>query len=388
MKRKRRLALLGMAGLMAACPATAMAASPEFARTAEEWARLQDNVLEYDEIEGLIAEYNATVQANQLELNEFKRKYGNTKDDISAKYRDMADEIYASISYPDADDPTYGYVVASVLMAEVQAKNLEQQADENLDDSEIIYLNNKLAEKTLATVAQSNMISYAKGRLELEQAEISLRQAETSLASAQARQATGTATQVDVLNAQEALLTALRNLDSAKSGVENVRQKLLVMLGWKFNDNPEIREIPSADMERAAAMDPEADKETALKNNYTLQVNKKKLSNAASANVVESLQKTIADNERKIGSALVTSYQNVITAKLAYDQAKADLELADRNFRSMEVNYQLGNVSRTEWENQQYAVQSKRLALKVADMNLFQAMETYDWAVNGLASTS
>lgn len=36
MKRKRRLALLGMAGLMAACPATAMAASPEFARTAEE----------------------------------------------------------------------------------------------------------------------------------------------------------------------------------------------------------------------------------------------------------------------------------------------------------------------------------------------------------------
>ena len=275
-----------------------------------------------------------------------------------------------------------------MLMAEVQAKNLEQQADENLDDSEIIYLNNKLAEKTLATVAQSNMISYAKGRLELEQAEISLRQAETSLASAQARQATGTATQVDVLNAQEALLTALRNLDSVKSGIENVRQKLLVMLGWKFNDNPEIREIPSADMERAAAMDPEADKETALKNNYTLQVNKKKLSNAASANVVESLQKTIADNERKIGSALVTSYQNVITAKLAYDQAKADLELADRNFRSMEVNYQLGNVSRTEWENQQYAVQSKRLALKVADMNLFQAMETYDWAVNGLASTS
>ena len=103
---------------------------------------------------------------------------------------------------------------------------------------------------------------------------------------------------------------------------------------------------------------------------------------------MEILQKTIADNDRKIGSALVTSYQNVITAKLAYDQAKADLELADRNFRSMEVNYQLGNVSRTEWENQQYAVQSKRLALKVADMNLFQAMETYDWAVNGLASTS
>ena len=147
--------VLVMAGI---APPAAFASSPEFARSAEEWARLRDNVLEYGEIEDLIAEYNATVQTNQLDLNEFKKKYGDTKDDVSAKYRDMADEIYASVDYPDADDPTYGYVVASVVMAEVQAKNLLQQADDNLEDSEIIYLNYKQAEKTLVTVAQSNMI--------------------------------------------------------------------------------------------------------------------------------------------------------------------------------------------------------------------------------------
>ena len=138
--------VLVMAGI---APPAAFASSPEFARSAEEWARLRDNVLEYGEIEDLIAEYNATVQTNQLDLNEFKKKYGDTKDDVSAKYRDMADEIYASVDYPDADDPTYGYVVASVVMAEVQAKNLLQQADDNLEDSEIIYLNYKQAEKTL-----------------------------------------------------------------------------------------------------------------------------------------------------------------------------------------------------------------------------------------------
>uniref|UniRef100_UPI000B281B22 hypothetical protein n=1 Tax=Clostridium sp. NkU-1 TaxID=1095009 RepID=UPI000B281B22 len=32
--------------------ATAWAGSPEFARTAEEWARLRDNVMEYDELAG------------------------------------------------------------------------------------------------------------------------------------------------------------------------------------------------------------------------------------------------------------------------------------------------------------------------------------------------
>lgn len=388
MKTKTCTILLAAAGLLAAAPAAVYGASPEFARTAEEWARLQDNVLEYEEIEDLITEYNATVQTNQLDLNEFKAKYGNTKDDVSAKYRDMADEIYANISYPDADDPTYGYVVASVLTAEVQAKNLEQQADDNLEDSEIVYLNYKQAEKTLVTVAQGNMVSYAKGLLELRQAELAVNQAQTSLNSVQARQAAGTATQVDVLNAQEALLTASRNLDSAKAGVENIRQKLLVMLGWKYDDQPEIRQVPSADMGRIDSMDPQRDRAQALENNYTLKVNKKKLANASSVNVRESLEKTIADNEQKIGSSLVTSYQNVLAAKLAYDQAEAEWELESRNLTSAEVNYQLGNISRTQLENQQYAVENKHMALQIADMNLLQTMQTYDWAVNGLASTS
>ena len=62
--------------------------------------------------------------------------------------------------------------------------------------------------------------------------------------------------------------------------------------------------------------------------------------------------------------------------------------LENRNLRSLEVNFQQGNVSRAELENQQYVVQDKELALQIADLNLFQSMETYDWAVNGLAGTS
>ncbi len=377
--------VLVMAGI---APPAAFASSPEFARPAEEWARLRDNVLEYGEIEDLIAEYNATVQTNQLDLNEFKKKYGDTKDDVSAKYRDMADEIYASVDYPDADDPTYGYVVASVVMAEVQAKNLLQQADDNLEDSEIIYLNYKQAEKTLVTVAQSNMISYEKGLLQLKQAELARQQAETAMATANTRYVNGLATQVDVLNAQEAKMTAERNIESARSSIENVRQKLLVMLGWRFDARPEIRNVPAADVSRIAGMNPQADKETAIGNNYTLKVNKKKLANAGSENTIDSLNKTIADNEQKIGSSLVTNYQNILTAKLALDQAAAELDLENRNLHSTEINFQQGNASRTELENQQYVVQNKQLALQIADLNLFQAMETYDWSLNGLASTS
>ena len=389
MKKTKQAAAFGMAFLMAgASPFGAFAASPEFARTAEEWERLRDNVLEYGEIEDLIAEYNATVQTNQMSLNEFKREYGDTKDDVSQKYRDMADEIYSSLSYPDSDDPTYGMTVASVLMAEIQADNLVKQADDNLEDSEIIYLNYKQAEKTLVTVAQTNMIGYQKGLLEIQNAEIARDQAQTALNSVQTKAAVGMATQADVLSAKEALMTAERNVESARAGQENLRQKLQVMLGWQYNATPEIQPVPAADQNRISAMNPQADLEKALENNYALQVNKKKLANATASSDKESISRTIADNEQKIASALVSGYQNVLAAKLSYDQAAAELQLEKRNLQSLEVQFQQGNASKNQLESQQQTVRMKELALQTADLNLFQTMETYDWSVNGLASVS
>lgn len=389
MKSLRRVLPSGLAALLiAASPVTTFGASPEFARTAEEWARLRDNVIEYGELEDLIEEYNTTVQTNQLDLNEFKRKYGDTKDDVSQKYRDMAGEIYSSLEYPDPDDPTYGMMVNSVLMAEIQAKNMEQQADNNLEDSEIVYLNYKSAEKTLVTVAQTNMINYQKDQISLKQAELAKRQAEISLSSARTKAAVGTATRVEVLNAEEAVQNADRSVESARTAINNVRQKLQVMLGWKYSDAPEILEVPVSDIGRIAGMDPQADREKALENNYTLKVNRKKRSNATADADIEKLDRTIADNEQKIGSSLVTCYQNVQSAKLAYDQAAADLELEKRNLDSTRLQHSQGRASANQLELQELAVQTKELALKLADLNLFQTMETYDWAVKGLAGAS
>ena len=77
MRSKKKMTAIGLACLLTvSAPFGSMAQEKPESMDQETWERLQDNVLEYDEIEGLIAEYNATVQANQLELNEFKRKYG------------------------------------------------------------------------------------------------------------------------------------------------------------------------------------------------------------------------------------------------------------------------------------------------------------------------
>lgn len=183
-------------------------------------------------------------------------------------------------------------------------------------------------------------------------------------------------------------MTAQRNAESARTGQENLRQKLQVMLGWQYNATPEIRSVPATDLNRISAMNPQGDLEKALENNYSLKVNKKKLANATDSSTKESLNRTIADNEQKIASALVSGYQNVLAAKLSYDQAAAELLLEQRNLESLQIQFDQGNASRNQLESQQQTVRMKELALQTADLNLFQTMETYDWSVNGLASVS
>lgn len=81
MNRTRKYAALGLACLLAAAaPVSVMAAArtdtPEFARSAEEWARLQDNRLEYEEIPDLIHEYNTTVINNRIDYRDYRGRTG------------------------------------------------------------------------------------------------------------------------------------------------------------------------------------------------------------------------------------------------------------------------------------------------------------------------
>ena len=69
--------------------------------------------------------------------------------------------------------------------------------------------------------------------------------------------------------AQENLQNADAAILTAESDLENTRQKLCVMLGWRYDASPEIREIPAVDLNRIQSMDPAADKARALENNYS-----------------------------------------------------------------------------------------------------------------------
>ena len=382
MKKWKQISACCMAAVLAAAvpTRTAWAGSPEFARSAEEWAKLRDNVMEYDELAGLIHEYNVTVQNNQRDFNEKKNK---TSDEIAQDYRDAADAIRSSMSGEDDAGS-----ILSDAMSEAQALTLEQQADDSVEDSEIFKMTYDQTEKTLVSNAQANMISYHQKVLDLELKQKNRELLAATYDSVALKMNNGMATQMDLLTARENLQNADAAILTAQSDLENTRQKLCVMLGWRYDASPEIMGIPSADLNRITAMDPSADKEKALENNYTLRINRKKLANSSSNSKKESLQMTIDDNIQRIGASVDSAYKNVIQAQTAYQQASVALDAASKNMEAAERKMTIGTISRLDYLSQQYAYLQAQTAMKNADMDLFQAMESYDWNVNGLASAS
>lgn len=386
MKLWKRALPLGMASLMlAATPLAALAASPEFARSEEEWAKLRDNQIEYEELAGLIHEYNATVQKNNIEYNEFRKEYGDTNDEVAERYRELAAELDDNMNYPDIDDANYALTMGTIIRNEQSIKDYNKQADDSVEDSYIKYMTNLQTEAKLVSSAQIEMISYYQNQIQLQIDQKNREILEADLQSAVNKQGVGLTTETSVLTAQEGLRTNDQAIQMTQSALDTGRQKLFVMLGWKYDDNPEIGAIPVVDENAIAAMNPAADKAVALSNNYTMMINKRKLENAHSEDTKKTLGTTIKENEDNIGTALTVSYQNVLAAKTSYELAVAQSGLEQKNLETSERQLNIGQIGQSEYLKQRVTTETAQLNVSLAQLKLFQAVQNYEWALNGLA---
>ncbi|MDW2798552.1 TolC family protein [Clostridium boliviensis] len=357
---------------------TAWAGSPEFARTSEEWEKLRDNVMEYGELKDLIHEYNVTVKKNQIDINDKKKDDRVTSDEYADYYRDAADSARSNIA---GDDP-----VADANNS-VAARKAEEQADRNVEDLTVYQLTYDQEEANLVATAKNSMISYFQQKYELETLKDNLELLQALYQSVQVKQGAGLVTQTDVLDALQKVQDTQSSIEKQTASIEQTRQKLCIMLGWKYNDSPEIRNIPEVDMAQIEAMNPDADRENALNNNYTLKINKQKLANATADVTKDTLNRTIASNEQNISTDLVKSYQEVLQAKAAYDQSVTEFNLESKNMEAAERKVSVGSMSQLDYRKQKNAFITKSNGVHTAQLALFQSVQTYHNAVNGLAST-
>ena len=385
MKKWKIAGLFAMTLMMSVTPLQAFATSPEFAYTAEKWASLRDNKLEYREIADLIHEYNTTVRQNELDYQEYK---GKTSTDIAKEYYDSAEEITEQINYPEDDSANYANQLSSALSSEISADNLKEQGDSNVDDGEIKRLGYEQEEKSLVQQAQELMISYYSGKASLDSLEDAVTQAETAYTQAQTKKAAGMALQSDVDTAAESVTTAKASLQSAKSSLEQTRQQLVIMLGWNYNDSVEIGSLPDVETSAVSSINVTSDIQTAITNNYSIKITERRLANSQLENNRATYTSTLSNQKDTVSTNVKNAYNSLVLAKNSYEQAKTSYELAEKERAAAELRLSAGTITKKTYAKQESACLSAKTSMESEKLSFLTAKVTYDWAVAGLASAS
>ena len=377
-----------IAGLSQA-PLRSLAKSPTFSRTEEEWAKLRDMNLDYEEIDGLVTEYNATVQTNQANMQQFTRDYGRKNSQVSQSYRDMAEKIEDSLTEPDPDSMTYVPMMASIAQSRATISNLKNSADTTLEDYEVQYFTYESARLSLVQNTKALMISYYSKDVSKEALQKAVEVAELNLANAQARVAVGMATNLDVLSAKEAVIKANKTLSDQSNAALADRDKLLIMTGFKTDSQANIGLVPVLSEEELQNIDKinvEEDIKKALEENYALKINKRKLGNAKSDTQIKSLNSTISSGTENIKANVQTLYKNLLNAKDKLNLLKAELELSSKDLETIRQKKNLGMATQLEVANKELENIKKNTEKEQAELALRLALENYNSAVNGLAS--
>ena len=354
-------------------------ASPEFARSAEEWAQLQDNKLEWGEIAGLVHEYNATVLNNQ---KAFQKNSGQDAEEIRNALLDAADDMDELAN--EADDGEAGAMTAAGYRA--QAEQLRSQADNNVSDSDVIRWQYEQVEANIVQSVQNDFIGYYQAIAEKEGNEAKIPYLEQAYQSALNRKNVGTATELDVLTAQENLQTAQAALATADANIASYKRKMQVLCGWNYNADVAVGELPAYDMNTIADIDYAADTEKALANSYQLRIDERKLKNAPDMTLQDQYQKTVNTDKQQIRSSVKTAYDTLIQAKSDYDTTAAELALKQQNLEKSSRQYALGTISRMDYAVTENEVTTLQNSLKLKELAVFSAQTAYDSAVGGLAS--
>lgn len=370
---------LGFCGL-----SPAWAASPEFSKTPEQWQKLRDDRLEFDEIAELVHEYNNQVIQNQIA---YRKERGEDLEDISEDYYEAARDIEDWIQDPDPDDAGYAGAVSAALNSRIQAESLRKQGDENLDDGEIKKLGYDKEEARLVRQAQEMMIDFWNQTWSLENAEAAVKEAQASCRSEQVKLQAGLSTNEALLAVKGEADSARAALETACSDLELTRQKLCLMLGWPYGAQVDIGPVLAADPAALQSVDLEGDVARALTANYDIKITEKRLGNSRSSSAKASQEQRLKSQREAVAGSVREAYDQYRLAKTEYESALAARDSSQKDQESAQRMFQAGLMPAKEFDTCARNREKAERQEKIKGLELLKAQLQYQWAVDGLADS-
>lgn len=393
MRKKHILWAMLAAGVLACSPAltyaapTGPGASPEpEAYTAEELARLQDNVLEYDEVQLRVREYNPVISQAWKTYRDTKQDYANVVTELESQYDTVMDTANRYVDLGNLmGNPALAATGKSLGNAYKSTLQGMRDTVNEWDGNRTATSQIRRFERQMTAGAQQALIGYDMIRKNQATLETMVELYQKQYEMYQRMQGLGLATEKDVLSARTSLLSGQSQLASLTSQMDSLRRTLCLMLGYHPEENPDIRPVPEFEMSRLDRMNLEADTRLAVGNNDTL-IGQRTSAPASTSFGTEVRLNMIEEGEQKVTIEMQRLYQAVMDKKAAYEAAATGYQAAEKSFGASTRQYQNGMLSELQYVGTQIAYHQKKAAFESANLELWQAMENYDWGIMGLAS--
>lgn len=372
-------------------PAQAAPTGPGAAEERERYdaatlARLQDNRIEYDEIADLVHEYNPDISRAWDTYMSSKEDYAGIVTELESQYRTVKDTADGYISAGQLMGSqlliSTGRQLTKGYQGVIQGmRDTVNQWDTNQRNTSML----RRAERQVTAGTQSAMIGYETIRQNIATLETMVKLYEQQVDMTNRMAALGMATGTDLAGANSSLLTARTQLASLSDQQESVRRTLCMLLGYDPDLQPEICPIPEFDMSRLEGMDLEQDMIKAIGNNQTL-IAQRTSEKGNTNDQIAARSRMIDEGDQKLTIEMQRLYQEVQDKKAAYEAAQTGFAAAELSRNAAERQYQLGLLSQVQYIGTQISYYQKKAEKESANLNLWQAMENYDWGVLGFAT--
>ncbi len=354
----------------------------------ETLARLRDHVLEYEEIPGLIEQYNMTFR-NQLESFYYNPdgSMGLTKEQLLSLAGELREEAEilseeAEDMKPDIGRKEYEEYQANIRALKSYAKSLEDASEGKSSAGASAIRGLRITRNQQTKAACEKM---RKHQALAEQDELSRKRleiAELTYEGAKRQMELGIYSAENVLSAEEALNSARAAAAADAAALKSGRQDLLLMLGWSYDAEPEIRPVPEPDLSRIASFNPEADSLKAIENNITLYDTR--MTSSSSFGSADAKARQVQEEENKVKMNMTLLYQDALQKRAAYQAAATEFEAARANKEAADRKNSLGMLSRQQYLTEEVTYLTAKASMTSAGLDLTAAIEEYEWAVKGL----
>ena len=352
--------------------------SYERERSQEQWKTLRDDILSWEEIRDLVHEYNPTVSSLWINYRD-----NNDTGTYDLDYEDVISNIESVY------DNALGKSDAGDASAELARKQSLASVDTTIQNSdrEVVTLGHEKTEVTTAEAIKQQIISIYTTELTSKLNQLAIEQDTRLLEQSRRKLAVGSGTELDVLTAEKTLKDAEVSLQTSLADHIKAKQTVLVNLGWKYDAEPVICEVPEVTDEMINQINLQEDIQKAIGNSYTLKIDERKMALAESEGTVSSTAISLNSDKNQVQSDMTAKYNALLEAQNNYAKQQLNelnlLKTLDKTNRS----YALGSSSQRDLETATYNYNSAVINTQLMKYNMQSAYFTYISYRDGLAGS-